>query len=731
MRLLHFVVAAFALTAPVALGVAPAPAPAATSPHSLPGFTYVSPAPGSQLHRPETNIIVRPGGVIDLSSLTEDRITATGSLTGEHPGTLRLSDDGETILFRPVMPFWHEEAVTCSIAAGIRTAAGDTLDGASFTFHIGPSLDAAALDPGSGLADRIGWSMEPDAMRSPSWSPATSLDSVPGLPDYQLSVTGPTAPGHLFVSDFRFDDPSYRSHLMILRNDGTPVFQKYLGEQGLDFKVQLHRWLTYFDGARGTYYVQNANGAVVDSIQTGNGYPIDLHELILLPNGHSLLMSYDRQPVDMSAVVEGGNPDAIVVGLVLQELDLEKDVVFQWRSWDHFQITDATSRSLTTATVDYAHGNSIEPDHDGNLIFSSRHMDEVTKVSRETGAILWRLGGKNNQFTFVNDPDRFAWQHSARRLANGNLLLYDNGNTHTPSYSRAVEYALDEANRTATLVWQYRNTPDTFGGAMGSVQRLPNGNTLIGWGSTNPTATEVTADGRKVAELNLPTGTFSYRAFRFEWPPTLSIAPRVDSDAIDVGRKGQHLSFRFSSDEFSVFEVDFATLRLAGALSPVEIRVGDPVPAGAWSRSGHRLAATLASSEAKVTFSVESLLPYLKSGSQQLSLTGKLRSGEAITGSVTVKVSGERSARARVLSPVGAFPIQLAVRATGVPRSVTFEAHDVHGRRVARWTATSDAAGHVTWDGRASDGQRLRSGIYFVGTEGSVLAERAKVAVVK
>ena len=71
------------------------------------------------------------------------------------------------------------------------------------------------------------------------------------------------------------------------------------------------------------------------------------------------------------------------------------------------------------------------------------------------------------------------------------------------------------------------------------------------------------------------------------------------------------------------------------------------------------------------------------------------------------------------------------MRPTGMPRQVSFEAYDVHGRRVAQWSATSDAAGIVAWDGRAKDGQRLRSGIYFVGTEGSALTERAKIVVVK
>ena len=73
------------------------------------------------------------------------------------------------------------------------------------------------------------------------------------------------------------------------------------------------------------------------------------------------------------------------------------------------------------------------------------------------------------------------------------LLLFDNGNFRTPVlYSRAVEYQLDEVNKIATIVWQYRNNPDIVSPSRGSAQRLKNGNTLIGWGSTNPTLTEVT-----------------------------------------------------------------------------------------------------------------------------------------------------------------------------------------------------------------------------------------------
>src|SRR4029079_8984205 len=155
-----------------------------------------------------------------------------------------------------------------------------------------------------------------------------------------------------------------------------------------------------------------------DSIEAGNGYAIDLHELRVLPNGHLLLMCYDPQTVAMDAIVPGGRPNATVIGPVVQELDLQRRVVFQWRSWDGYSFTDLVDRTvkLTLQTVDWVHGNSIAVDLDGDLGVSARHRNEVTKISRRTGEIVWRLGGRavNNQFTILGDSRGVSHPHHAR-----------------------------------------------------------------------------------------------------------------------------------------------------------------------------------------------------------------------------------------------------------------------------------------------------------------------------
>jgi hypothetical protein len=61
-------------------------------------------------------------------------------------------------------------------------------------------------------------------------------------------------------------------------------------------------------------------------------------------------------------------------------------------------------------------------------------------------------------------------------------LVYDDGDLLPTPHTRAVEYALDTTAKTATMVWEYLPNPPIYTLAVGSVQRLTNGNTLVGFG---------------------------------------------------------------------------------------------------------------------------------------------------------------------------------------------------------------------------------------------------------
>lgn len=681
---------------------------------------YVSPRPGSALHRPETNVILRPGGTIEPGSASRPGfVTATGSMSGGHAGRVRLSSDARSLLFVPDAPFAPGETVTVRVAEGLSTDRMPSVPAFEFEFRIaGPERDAVS---GVRVADSEE-TLAATEIRSSSRAP--SADPLPpDFPAIESDLPGRPAHGDLFLASFDRSDPSVPTYLMILGNDGAPKFHRRLALRGFDFKPQPNGLLTYFDVAAGCFFALDSTYAVVDSFRMGNGYVTDNHELQLLPGGHALLMSYDPQIVDMSQVIPKGNPAATVIGLVIQELDAEKHVVFQWRSWDHFEITDSYGVVLSGSRIDYVHGNSLEATPDGAILLSSRHLNEVTKIGRETGEIVWRLGGRKNQFRFLNDPIGFSRQHDARLLPDGRLTLYDNGNLHAPPFSRAVEYEIDEKKMTATLVWQYRRVPEVFSPATGSVQRLPNGHTLIGWGIDGPAFTEVTPDGRVVAEMRFEPRLSSYRAFRYEWPPVLPALVQVSPATVNLGSSGD-IRAAVESESFDVSLIDPASVRVNGTIAarPDAVDVGDAIEDGTLDRT--------------FTFDRAELIAGLTEGANVVDVSGALVTGGRFRGYAGVRAVAAPSGRGeatfvRVLSGPGALPVVLAYGGDGADGGGVIRIFDVGGRQVAHRRAGAPGTARWSWRGVDDGGRRLPAGVYFARVEGASGAAARKLLLLR
>ena len=182
--------------------------------------------------------------------------------------------------------------------------------------------------------------------------------------------------------------------------------------------------------------------------------------------------------------------------------------------------------------------NAIDVDTDGHILLSSRSTSEITKINRDTGEIIWRLGGAHNQFTFVKRSAEWAAQPACHPHRSARIVTRCSTTATCTArpVSRGVEYLLDPTNMTATVVWQYPATPTTslYSFYMGNAQRLPNGNTLINWAVGNlPKLTEVRPDGTKAFEMNWADGFEAYRVWRCPWQgvalkPNLIIEPYPD-----------------------------------------------------------------------------------------------------------------------------------------------------------------------------------------------------------
>ncbi len=257
---------------------------------------------------------------------------------------------------------------------------------------------------------------------------------------------------------------------------------------------------------------------ITSTLQPYNNLQINPHEFQLLRNGNAVFFATKDSVMDLSAYTFGGVQGSVtthVTTFIIQEFDRAHNLVFQWNVLDHIFPTEAYSQYGYVATgFDYAHGNSISEDVDGNLLASFRHLNAVVKINRTTGAVMWILGGKSNQFTFTNDAG-FSGQHDIKGQLDGSFSILDNANT-SGHISRAVTYTLDTLAHTATKIWEYIPNPNFYTSGMGNHQITPEGNHFIDYGfdrRPDPSFEFVHNNGNPISRIFFEDSVISYRSF--------------------------------------------------------------------------------------------------------------------------------------------------------------------------------------------------------------------------
>lgn len=217
------------------------------------------------------------------------------------------------------------------------------------------------------------------------------------------------------------------------------------------------------------------------------------HDFVELPDGTIALLTSDLQQFDGLAV----NGDQIV------EVGLDGSERQAWSIWDH-KTFDPDQPGPPGEY--WSHCNALDYDAgEGAYTISSRALDELMRVDRSSGELLWELGAELDDFVLTSGDagDWFQNQHQFQ-LLDGGVLVFDNGEDGA-AHSRTVEYALDEAAGTAELVWLYEPEQPISVYAFGDVHRHPSGNTLITWSGAGQ-IDEVTPDGEVVWRINVELG---------------------------------------------------------------------------------------------------------------------------------------------------------------------------------------------------------------------------------
>jgi Arylsulfotransferase (ASST) len=231
----------------------------------------------------------------------------------------------------------------------------------------------------------------PDASSGPSgraWGFRSRPDLRPPVVEVTTQARG-QAPGYVFLSP-KLGRGQHGP--LIVDGEGRPVWFRE-GLYALNFKVQEYRGepvLTWWEGKAiprpsvGEYVILDGSYREVKRVQAGNGYKGNQHDFLITPQGTALLTIYNLVTWDLSYL--GGPVEGKVIEGVVQELDIETgEVLFEWHSLDHIGVEESYYEKYYSDQLDYFHINSIEVDHDNNLLISARNTSAVYKLDRKSG----------------------------------------------------------------------------------------------------------------------------------------------------------------------------------------------------------------------------------------------------------------------------------------------------------------------------------------------------------
>ncbi len=248
----------------------------------------------------------------------------------------------------------------------------------------------------------------------------------------------------------------------------------------------------------GEFVVMDENYEVIDRVvaEPSEKYDIlnptlDHHDFVYIDDGHYILLKYAEvypEATEDENVPETVTSSTNLLATYIQEVK-DGEIVFEWLSTDEPAFYEASVESnnyqnTDRSSADYTHVNSVAIDpKDNNLVLSARHLDGLIKLDRQTGDVLWVLGGALDDFGLTDDQKMYR-QHDATYTEHGTLVAFDNGHSEARPVSRAVEYTLDEDAKTVEAFKAHGQELDYFGMYTGSANYLEGSDRLlsIGWG---------------------------------------------------------------------------------------------------------------------------------------------------------------------------------------------------------------------------------------------------------
>ncbi len=308
--------------------------------------------------------------------------------------------------------------------------------------------------------------------------------------------------GDYYLTTYRYSNSNY---VFKLNGTGELVFYKKTPDIALDFQKNYNS-----DGeARYTYLLyqeedfcglEGINPACIvvmdedyNEIETiyyttseGEDRLVDPHGFIYLDDGHYILTSYVDEYLDVPEDLEATDNSAYMAVLCIEEIQ-DGEILWEFCSADYekflYETTALTWSDSISSCHDYIHFNSMYIDEDGNLLVSCRHLNEILKLSRETGELMWTLGGVGDEFG-LTDEQLFSKQHSIIVTDDGSYMIFNNADDEVESgeeeYSTVERLKVDEETMTVTEYTEYV-VLDFYANFMGSIRELDSSAGIYLW----------------------------------------------------------------------------------------------------------------------------------------------------------------------------------------------------------------------------------------------------------
>jgi hypothetical protein len=366
-------------------------------------------------------------------------------------------------------------------------------------------------------------------------------------PNFMKPFTNCDDGSYLFVS-LRGNYAEAKPYILDTAGNLVWTFDEYMGEI-YNLQVQEYKgqpYITYWAGddtvgghGAGKYHMLDQHYEEFKEIDAANGLDADLHDFRITTDNTALITVYQIIEADLSSL-NASLTKGEIWDSIFQEIDLETgEALFEWRASEHIDWEEAYLDINEQADGDkgrpwdFYHINTVDKDPAGNYLVSGRFTRSIVYVNGTSGDIIWRLGGKRNEFKDLSNgaATKFAGQHDVHWTDDYNTItFFDNRadwftaiDDKSAGAKLVLNYSSVLSQPTAELVQSYIHPSKILSISQGSMQTLPSGNMLVGYGF-NGVVAEFSPSGKLLCDAFFEASTYlgsgdvqSYRAYKNQW----------------------------------------------------------------------------------------------------------------------------------------------------------------------------------------------------------------------